>query len=97
MTDLDLLTVGRNGVDLYPEQANVPIAGVRTFAKSVGGTATNVAVAAARLGLRAAVLTRVGDDPFGAYVRAALADEFGIEHTTLQVDHAQPELIQIQR
>ncbi len=79
MTELELLTVGRVGVDLYPEQANVPLARVRTFAKSVGGTATNVAVAAARLGRRAAVFTRVGDDPFGAYVRGALAEEFGVD------------------
>ena len=79
MTELEVLTVGRVGVDLYPEQANVPLAAVQTFAKSVGGTATNVAVAAARLGRRAAVFTRVGDDPFGAYVRGALADEFGVD------------------
>lgn len=90
MTDLELLTVGRVGVDLYPEQAGVPIAGVRTFAKSVGGTATNVAVAAARLGVRAAVFTRVGDDPFGAYVRQALADEFGVDTRYVGVDPALP-------
>lgn len=90
MTDLQLLTVGRVGVDLYPEQANVPIAGVETFAKSIGGTATNVAVAAARLGVRAAVLTRVGDDPFGEYVRSALADEFGVDTRFVGVDPALP-------
>jgi 5-dehydro-2-deoxygluconokinase len=68
----DLITVGRVGVDLYPEQSGIPLADVRTFAKSLGGTAGNVAVAAARLGLNTAVLTGVGDDPFGAYVRSAL-------------------------
>ena len=68
----DLITIGRVGVDLYPEQIGVPLAEVRTFAKSLGGSATNVAVAAARLGARAAVITKVGDDPFGPYVRAAL-------------------------
>jgi 5-dehydro-2-deoxygluconokinase len=78
-TDLELLTIGRIGVDLYPEQSNVPIARVQTFAKSIGGTATNVAVAAARLGRRAAVVTRVGDDPFGGYVRLALEEEFGVD------------------
>ena len=46
------LTIGRVGVDLYPEQSGVPLAEVSTFAKSLGGTATNVAVAAARLGRR---------------------------------------------
>jgi 5-dehydro-2-deoxygluconokinase len=74
----DLITMGRVGVDLYPEQIGVPLADVRTFAKSLGGSATNVAVAAARLGLRSAVITKVGDDPFGPYVRGAL-EEFGVD------------------
>jgi 5-dehydro-2-deoxygluconokinase len=74
---VDVLTVGRVGVDLYPEQSGVPLAQVRTFAKSLGGTATNVAVAAARLGRSAAVLTKVGSDGFGAYVRSAL-ESFGV-------------------
>jgi 5-dehydro-2-deoxygluconokinase len=80
MTDdrYDLITMGRVGVDLYPEQIGVPLAEVRTFAKSLGGSPTNVAVAAARLGARAAVITKVGDDPFGPYVRAALR-EFGVD------------------
>nr|WP_225957147.1 5-dehydro-2-deoxygluconokinase [Amycolatopsis lexingtonensis] len=71
------MTIGRVGVDLYPEQSGVPLAGVSTFAKSLGGTATNVAVAAARLGRRTAVLTKVGPDGFGDYVRQAL-DGFGV-------------------
>ncbi len=75
---LEVLTVGRVGVDLYPEQSGVPLAQVHTFAKSLGGTATNVAVAAARLGRRAAVLTKVGRDGFGDYVRDALAG-FGVD------------------
>ena len=74
---LEILTVGRVGVDLYPEQQG-PLADVRTFAKSLGGTATNVAVGAARLGRRTAVLTKVGDDGFGTFVRAALAG-FGVD------------------
>jgi 5-dehydro-2-deoxygluconokinase len=74
---LDVLTIGRVGVDLYPEQTGVPLAEVRTFAKSLGGTATNVAVAAARLGRATAVLTKVGPDGFGDYVRRALAG-FGV-------------------
>ncbi|WP_053739632.1 5-dehydro-2-deoxygluconokinase [Nocardia sp. NRRL S-836] len=77
MTSLEVLTVGRVGVDLYPEQADVPLADVSTFAKSLGGTATNVAVAAARLGRRSAVLTKVGPDGFGTYVRQAL-EGFGV-------------------
>ncbi|RSM43984.1 5-dehydro-2-deoxygluconokinase [Amycolatopsis balhimycina DSM 5908] len=74
---LEALTIGRVGVDLYPEQSGVPLAGVSTFAKSLGGTATNVAVAAARLGRSTAVLTKVGPDGFGDYVRQAL-DGFGV-------------------
>src|SRR3954452_19158693 len=75
---LDLVTMGRVGVDLYPEQIGVALPDVRTFAKSLGGSATNVAVAAARLGASAAVITKVGDDPFGTYVRRAL-DGFGVD------------------
>jgi 5-dehydro-2-deoxygluconokinase len=74
----DLITMGRVGVDLYPEQIGVPLKDVRTFAKSLGGSATNVAVAAARLGNRSAVITKVGDDPFGPYVREAL-EGFGVD------------------
>ena len=74
----ELITMGRVGVDLYPEQAGVRLADVRTFAKSLGGSATNVAVAAARLGTRSAVITKVGDDPFGTYVREALGG-FGVD------------------
>jgi len=70
--------MGRVGVDLYPEQIGVPLADVRTFRKMLGGSATNVAVAAARLGRRSGVITKVGDDPFGPYVRQALG-EFGVD------------------
>ncbi len=78
MTSLELLTIGRISVDLYAEQLGVPLADVRTFAKSIGGSPTNVAVAAARLGHRSAVMTAVGDDGFGEYVRGALQG-FGVD------------------
>jgi 5-dehydro-2-deoxygluconokinase len=74
----DLITMGRVGVDLYPQQIGVGLADVTTFAKFLGGSATNVAVAAARLGERTAVITKVGDDPFGPYVRRAL-EGFGVD------------------
>lgn len=74
----EVLTVGRVSVDLYPEQIGVPLAEVRTFRKMLGGSPTNVAVAAARLGRRAAVITKVGDDAFGLYVRQALS-RFGVD------------------
>lgn len=77
MSTLDVLTVGRVGVDLYPEQTG-PLKDVVTFRKFLGGTATNVAVGAARLGRRSAVLTKVGPDGFGDYVREALA-AFGVD------------------
>jgi 5-dehydro-2-deoxygluconokinase len=74
----DLITIGRVGVDLYPEQTGVALKDVKTFAKSLGGSATNVAIAAARLGARSAVITKVGDDPFGPFVREAL-EGFGVD------------------
>ena len=64
--------MGRVGVDLYPLQAGVGLDRVATFGKWLGGSATNVAVAAARYGRRAAVITRTGDDPFGVFIHAAL-------------------------
>ncbi|WP_093615574.1 5-dehydro-2-deoxygluconokinase [Streptomyces indicus] len=70
--------MGRIGVDLYPLQTGVPLAEVETFGKFLGGSASNVAVAAARLGRRTAVITRTGADPFGAYLHQALR-EFGID------------------
>src|SRR3970282_351102 len=77
--ELDVLTVGRVGVDLYAEELHASFTEARRFQKSVGGSPTNVAVAAARLGLRAAVFTKVGHDGLGAYVRHALAEEFGVD------------------
>ncbi|MBY8885863.1 5-dehydro-2-deoxygluconokinase [Streptomyces sp. PTM05] len=70
----DLITMGRIGVDIYPLQTGVPLAEVETFGKFLGGSATNVAVAAARLGRRTAVISRTGRDPFGDYLHRALAD-----------------------
>jgi 5-dehydro-2-deoxygluconokinase len=81
----DIITMGRVGVDLYPEQIGVPLARVKTFAKSLGGSPTNVAVAAARLGARAAVVTKVGADPFGDFVRQAL-EEFGVDNRWVSTD-----------
>jgi 5-dehydro-2-deoxygluconokinase len=83
----DVLTMGRVGVDLYPLQSGVPLAEVATFAKSLGGTATNVAVGAARFGHRTAVITKVGDDGFGVYVRKALR-AFGVDDRFVATDPA---------
>lgn len=77
---LELLAIGRISVDLYPQQEG-PMRDVRTLAKSIGGTSTNVAVAAARLGHRVGLGTKVGDDAFGDDVRHALATRFGVDTT----------------
>lgn len=82
----ELLAIGRVSVDLYAEQIGAPIRSVRTFRKSIGGTATNVAVAAARLGRRAALVTKVGDDRFGDYVRYALENTFGVDTRFVGMD-----------
>ena len=74
---LDVLTMGRVGVDIYPLQAGVALEDVTTFGRYLGGSATNVAVAAARLGRSAAVITRTGNDPFGRFVHHALK-QYGV-------------------
>jgi 5-dehydro-2-deoxygluconokinase len=77
----DVITIGRVGVDIYPLQVGVGLEDVTSFGKFLGGSATNVAVAAARHGLRSAVITRTGNDPFGKFVhnelvRLGVSDEF---------------------
>ncbi|MFI5633821.1 5-dehydro-2-deoxygluconokinase [Streptomyces sp. NPDC051664] len=74
----DVITMGRIGVDLYPLQTGLPLAQVDTFGKFLGGSPTNVAVAAARLGRRTAVVTRTGRDAFGDYLHQQLR-EFGVD------------------
>ncbi|MGH8924073.1 MAG: 5-dehydro-2-deoxygluconokinase [Acidimicrobiia bacterium] len=81
----DLIAMGRVGVDLYPLQSGVPLSEVSTFAKSLGGSPTNVAVAAARYGHRVALITKVGNDPFGVYVKGALSD-FGVDYQWVSTD-----------
>ena len=73
MSGYDLVSMGRTGVDIYPLDHGVGLEDVKTFEKFLGGSATNVAVAAARYGRRAALITRTGHDPFGRYVRAEAA------------------------
>lgn len=85
---LDVLTFGRSGVDIYPLSIGVGLEDVETFGKFLGGTTTNVAVAAARLGHDVATITGVGDDPLGRYVRREMvrlgvSDEFVITSTEL--------------
>jgi 5-dehydro-2-deoxygluconokinase len=74
----DVLTMGRMGVDIYPLQIGVSLREVTTFAKFLGGTAANVAVAAARYGRRSAIVSRTGADPFGEFIHDALRT-FGVD------------------
>lgn len=76
--------MGRSGVDLYPLQTGVHLEDVTSFGKFLGGSPTNVAVATARLGRSTAVLTGVGDDPFGVFVRRAIRD-YGVDDSAVVV------------
>ncbi|MEO5875854.1 MAG: 5-dehydro-2-deoxygluconokinase [Streptosporangiaceae bacterium] len=85
----DVITMGRVGIDLFPQQIGVGLEDVETFGKYVGGSPTNVAIAAARHGRRAAVITRTGDDPFGRFVHKALR-EHGVDDRFVSAVHGLP-------
>lgn len=68
----DVITIGRVSVDVYPHQVGVGLEDVTSFGKFLGGSATNVAVAAAKYGNRSAVITRTGADPFGVFIKREL-------------------------
>ena len=77
----DVITIGRVGVDIYPQQIGVGLEDVTSFGKFLGGSATNVAVAIAKYGHKSAVITRTGNDPFGKFihnelVRLGVSDAF---------------------
>ena len=73
--DLDVITIGRSSVDLYGQQIGGRLEDMGSFAKSVGGCPSNIAIGAARLGLKSAVLTRIGDEHMGRYIREQMARE----------------------
>jgi len=75
--EVEIITMGRSSIDLYPEQSGVPLSEVTSFHKAIGGSPTNVAVAAARLGHKAALINKVGDDAFGLAIRHDLR-KFGV-------------------
>jgi 5-dehydro-2-deoxygluconokinase len=85
----DVLAVGRCGVDVYPLQVGVGLEDVETFGKFLGGSAANVAVAAARLGNRSALISGVGADPFGKYVCAELA-RLGVDDNYVVINDEYP-------
>jgi 5-dehydro-2-deoxygluconokinase len=74
----EVLTMGRISVDVYPTQVGIGLERVESFGKYLGGSSSNVAVAAARHGRKAATITRTGDDPFGRYLHAELR-AFGVD------------------
>jgi 5-dehydro-2-deoxygluconokinase len=74
-TSLDVITIGRSSVDLYGQQIGSRLEDIATFAKSVGGCPANIAIGAARLGLKSAIVTRVGDEQFGRFMREQFARE----------------------
>lgn len=82
---LDVLTIGRASVDLYGQQIGSRLEDIATFKKSVGGCPANIAIGTARLGLRSALVTRVGDEQMGRYIREHLARE-GVDVTGVRTD-----------
>ncbi len=89
MTRFDLVSMGRTGVDIYPLDHGVGLEDVRTFQKFLGGSATNVAVAAARYGRHSALVTRTGLDPFGRYVRLE-AERLGVDPSFISAGEGPP-------
>ena len=84
-TAKDLIAIGRVSVDLYGQQLGSSLEDVSTFAKAVGGCPANVAIGAARLGLKSALISRVGDEPMGRFVREQLTRE-GVDARSVGVD-----------
>ena len=82
---IDAVVLGRVGVDLYPNELETPLAEVKTFTRFVGGFAGNVATGLARLGVRCAIVSRVGAEGNGDFVRAWLAGE-GVDVRFLATD-----------
>jgi 5-dehydro-2-deoxygluconokinase len=82
---IDVAVLGRVGIDLYPNQLRTPLREVRTYTRFVGGFAGNVATGLARLGLSPAIVSRVGRDPHGDFVRDFLSRE-GVDVRFLRVD-----------
>ena len=72
---LDVITIGRASVDLYGQQIGSRLEDIASFAKSVGGCPANIAIGTARLGLKSALITRVGDEQMGRFIREQLARE----------------------
>jgi len=85
LRELDVITIGRASVDLYGQQIGGRLEDMASFAKSVGGSPTNIAIGAARLGLRTGLITRVGREQFGSFILEQLARE-GVATRGVTVD-----------
>jgi len=92
MKDLDLITIGRSSVDLYGAQVGGRLEDMGSFEKYIGGSPTNMAAGTARLGLKSALITRVGDEHMGRYIREQLVSE-GVDVAALCEDDIDPDLI----
>ena len=82
---IDAVVIGRVGIDLYPNELETPLAAVRTYTRFVGGFAGNVATGLVRLGVRTAIVSRVGAEGHGEFVRTWLAGE-GVDVRFLAID-----------
>ena len=88
---LDLVCIGRTCVDLYAEQEGAKLEDVQSFRKYVGGSAANIALNTARLGVKTAMLTRVGEEQMGRFVRRTMADTgVDVSHVTFDPEHLTP-------
>jgi len=85
MTTLDLITIGRSSVDLYGGQIGGRLEDMRSFDKYIGGSPTNIACGTARLGLKSAVITGVGDEHMGRFIREQLQRE-GVDTRGVKTD-----------
>src|SRR2546422_9091955 len=72
---LEVITIGRASVDLYGQQIGSRLEDIASFAKSVGGCPSNIAIGTARLGLKSGLITRVGDEQMGRFIREQMARE----------------------
>lgn len=75
LAELDVITIGRSSVDLYGQQIGNKLEDVASFSKAVGGCPSNIAIGTARLGLKSALITRVGDEQMGRFVREQMVRE----------------------
>ena len=85
MRTLDIITIGRSSVDLYGAQVGGRLEDMASFSKAVGGCPTNIAIGTARLGLKSGLITRVGDEHMGRFVRTQLQAE-GVDVSHVKTD-----------